>query len=203
MACNADAGEQLQNGRCVTVTPNPAEGEQQQTNEKFDVVLPITTLFEVGKSTLRAEAKQKLDDFISNLISGGVTECSDFEVAGYADPTGGKSRNLTLSNERATAVRDYFMSKSDFKALLGKTLPRVIGYGESHCTCGVLADGVPTDKQSDDDYKYCVGKSDTAVVPDGVPFAPCRRVKISMTCKGANILQSVMDSVSERAAGGN
>lgn len=77
-------------------------------------------MFEIGKSVLRPQVKTSLDAFVTNLTATGTSKCSDFEVAGYADPAGGKSRNLTLSKERAAAVHDYLMSKSDFKALLGK-----------------------------------------------------------------------------------
>ncbi|MBE6459935.1 MAG: hypothetical protein E7009_03045 [Alphaproteobacteria bacterium] len=172
--CNSEAGEQLQNGECVVVTPEPEEKEEETpTEESFEIVLPVDTMFEIGKSVLRPQVKTSLDAFVTNLTATGISKCSDFEVAGYADPAGGKSRNLTLSKERAAAVHDYLMSKSDFKALLGKASTGVIGYGESHCTCGVAKDGIPADKQSDVDYKYCVDKPATAVVPDGVRFVPC------------------------------
>ncbi len=195
--CNSEAGEQLQNGECVVVTPEPEEKEEETpTEESFEIVLPVDTMFEIGKSVLRPQVKTSLDAFVTNLTAAGTSKCSDFEVAGYADPAGGKSRNLTLSKERAAAVHDYLMSKSDFKALLGKASTGVIGYGESHCTCGVAKDGIPADKQSDVDYKYCVDKPATAVVQDGVRFVPCRRIRIKMKCTRPTALQSVMDSVS-------
>ncbi len=198
--CDTEEGEQLQNGECVVVTPDP-EQEEYATDESFDVVLPVGALFDLGKSTLRSDAKKSLDTFVANLIDGGISKCSDFSVSGYADPTGGKDRNQTLSKQRANAVHNYLMAKTDFKNLLGGVSTGVIGYGEAHCTCGVLSGGVPEDKKADSDYKYCVNKPDTAVVPDSTPFAPCRRVKISMKCEMSSTMQSVMDSLSSSSSG--
>ena len=70
--CDADAGEQLQDGQCVKVTSSE-EVLESLTAETFTVNLPSDILFEVGKSTLRAEVQKHLDTFATNLKITGMT----------------------------------------------------------------------------------------------------------------------------------
>ena len=68
-----------------------------------------------------------------NQIAGLIAECRDaiglqggsIEVAGHTDATGDEDMNLTLSNTRANAVRDYLVKQG-----VSSTLLSAKGYGE-------------------------------------------------------------------------
>lgn len=65
-------------------------------------------LFETGKYELKPEARERLAK-----VSGILLAYSSLKVAieGYTDSTGTENFNQTLSEERANAVRDYFISQ--------------------------------------------------------------------------------------------
>jgi len=65
-------------------------------------------LFDFGKYTLKPEAREKLAKVSGILLAyGGLT----VEVDGYTDNVGSDEFNQTLSEERASAVRDYLASE--------------------------------------------------------------------------------------------
>lgn len=70
------------------------------------VSLSADALFGSAKSTVRPEGKAELDTFSSQL--GGATYES-ISVEGHADRMGSTAYNQTLSNARATAVKDYLV----------------------------------------------------------------------------------------------
>lgn len=70
------------------------------------VSLSADALFGSDKSTVRPEGKAELDTFSTQL--GGATYES-ISVEGHADRMGSTAYNQTLSNARATAVKDYLV----------------------------------------------------------------------------------------------
>jgi len=101
-----------------------AEREKQQLRARllaqFNRVLPTTdtdrglvvnmgdVLFDTGKSDLRSEAREALAK-----LTGIVLNYPSLRLAieGYTDSTGTADFNQTLSEKRATAVRDYLISQ--------------------------------------------------------------------------------------------
>lgn len=73
-------------------------------------------LFTTGSATLSAEAKKNLNDFTNNVLKV-YTDC-DVAIQGYTDNQGWKNstaeqsaqKNLTLSQNRADAVKSYLVS---------------------------------------------------------------------------------------------
>ncbi len=79
--------------------------------------------FEFDKSTLSPEAKHALKHSIETLKLHPETK---IRVAGYTSAAGTDSYNQTLSERRATAVRDYLIEEG----LVSKDRLSIIGYGE-------------------------------------------------------------------------
>ena len=82
-------------------------------------------LFDTGKFTLRAGAREKLAR-VAGILAGhpGL----QMQVEGYTDSVGSEAYNQQLSEHRATSVRDYLTSAGIPAASvtakgLGKTLP--------------------------------------------------------------------------------
>ena len=70
------------------------------------VSLSADALFGSDKSTVRPEGKAELDTFSSQL---GGAAYESISVEGHADRMGSTAYNQTLSNARATAVKDYLV----------------------------------------------------------------------------------------------
>jgi len=88
----------------------------------------ITTseiLFDTDKATLKPESKRVLDEIGAILIQ--VPDLK-IEIGGQCDYQGSDDYNLKLSDERAKAVRDYFVK--NFPQIRGENLVSK-GYGES------------------------------------------------------------------------
>ena len=67
----------------------------------------INVEFDTGKATLRARSKTELDELAAVLKEAGVAG----EVAGHTDNVGQPEANLTLSQQRAQAVKDYLVQQ--------------------------------------------------------------------------------------------
>ncbi len=79
--------------------------------------------FDFGKATLRTESYPELDRVVKVLLENQTME---IEMSGHTDNVGSDEDNLSLSGNRAKAVRDYIISK-------GIVEGRIIanGYGET------------------------------------------------------------------------
>lgn len=79
--------------------------------------------FETNKSVIKPSSYNELDELVRYLE---LKPDIKIEVAGHTDSDGSESSNMTLSQNRAKAVKDYLISK-------GITADRIIakGYGES------------------------------------------------------------------------
>lgn len=64
--------------------------------------------FDTNKSTLTATAKANLDRLVPVFQSYGET---NIVIYGYTDSTGTPEHNLTLSDQRATSVKNYLAAK--------------------------------------------------------------------------------------------
>src|SRR5207245_4216330 len=80
----------------------------KQESRGLVVTLPSGIFFDSGKSTLKPGAKKKLDRIADQLKSDPAIKVV---VEGHTDNTGTATKNMTLSEKRAEAVRAYLVSK--------------------------------------------------------------------------------------------
>jgi outer membrane protein OmpA-like peptidoglycan-associated protein len=97
--CKEVPGPASNNGCPIKLSP-----EHEQTLKE----LARTVYFNTGKATFTNETTGRLD-LAYEIIAAYPN--SKFEINGYTDSTGSDAFNLKLSQERADAVRDYFISK--------------------------------------------------------------------------------------------
>ncbi|GAB3952936.1 OmpA family protein [Spirosoma harenae] len=72
-------------------------------------VIPLNNIFfDTGKAELRPESSPELDRLVTNL---NESPKMTIEVRGHTDNTGSNEINNKLSQDRADAVREYFISK--------------------------------------------------------------------------------------------
>lgn len=95
----------------------PSEGE-------IEVRLTNDILFDVDSASLRSASRSTLQDLANNMRQ--YTDINIIDVEGHADATGADDYNLSLSDRRADAVRDYLVNQ-------GVPSNRISarGYGES------------------------------------------------------------------------
>ena len=91
--------------RSLRVQRDNATG--QQAARKPSASLLIT--FETASATLTPQAKKQLDVVAAALRNDKLAEYN-FNVEGHADPRGTHDGNLSLSQQRAEAVREYLVS---------------------------------------------------------------------------------------------
>jgi len=88
------------------------EARQQvaQVNERvsslddYDVQESVAVTFKVNSAVLSPEAKRQLDEFATKALEG---KGYMIEVSGHTDSTGGETKNMRLSRERAESVVEY------------------------------------------------------------------------------------------------
>lgn len=88
------------------------------------VTLNSSLLFDVGSYTLKPEALLSIDSLI-NQLNG--TSIKSIDISGHTDNVGSDENNMTLSKNRANAVRDYMAKKIKDKTVVFNTK----GYGET------------------------------------------------------------------------
>ncbi|WP_338874347.1 OmpA family protein [Spirosoma sp. SC4-14] len=87
-------------------------------------VIPLNNIFfDTGKSELRPESGPELDRLVVNLNENPKMV---IEIQGHTDNTGSKEINAKLSQDRADAVREYFISKGIEPDRIGSK-----GFGEA------------------------------------------------------------------------
>ncbi len=87
-------------------------------------VVESQNLFDQGSSTLRPEAIRELDRAAAFIKRFRPTKV---RIEGHTDNTGDEDINLTISEDRASSVRDYLVNQGGFDQNL--FIP--VGYGES------------------------------------------------------------------------
>lgn len=126
------------NGGCP-IQLTPQQVQQQNANQleeqirrntaiKLNVTNEIKTfaqtiVFNNGKATLTTKDKENLDNIATIMLSQPNMK---FHVAGHTDSSGSSDTNMTLSNKRANAIRDYVILKGVAPAAVTAE-----GYGES------------------------------------------------------------------------
>ena len=86
--------------------------------------LSSAILFDFDKSDLLPKAKLELDKIVTQIQK---EKSSKIIIEGHTDNIGVESYNQTLSEKRASAVKDYILSKSTTSKIKSKS----IGYGSS------------------------------------------------------------------------
>ncbi len=81
-------------------------------------------LFDTGQATLKAESSKELQLVIDVLKADATLK---IEIQGHTDNTGVKAANLTLSQQRADAVRDYLIKTGGIAA----TRLTAVGLGDT------------------------------------------------------------------------
>ena len=81
--------------------PEPNDDDQKRLNQYAK-----TILFDTGKATIKFQSAEVLNQIINVLKKFPK---SRFRIEGYTDSTGNKQRNITLSQNRADAVKIYLI----------------------------------------------------------------------------------------------
>lgn len=90
------------------------------------MIFPEAALFEFGKSELKPEGKEKIDQY-REQAKDDLISADHVVITGYTDNVGGADHNTKLSLQRAEAVRDHLISLgADRKKF------QVSGAGETH-----------------------------------------------------------------------
>jgi len=97
--CPNEAGEAELDG-CPRQAPSPAVMKTLNDYAK-------TILFNTGKSSIKGESEQVVDNIIAILKE---YPNSRFSIDGHTDSVGSKKTNQLLSERRANAVRDYLIA---------------------------------------------------------------------------------------------
>jgi outer membrane protein OmpA-like peptidoglycan-associated protein len=85
----------------------------------------VAVTFRVNSAVLSPEAKQQLDEFATKaLASSGYM----IEISGHTDGTGGETKNMRLSRDRAESVVEYLTVKHKIPA---RRFITPMGYGKS------------------------------------------------------------------------
>ena len=73
------------------------------------MIFPEAALFEFGKSELKPEGKEKINEY-REQAKEELSRADKVIITGYTDNVGAPDYNSTLSLQRAEAVRDYLIS---------------------------------------------------------------------------------------------
>ena len=73
------------------------------------MIFPEAALFEFGKSELKPEGKEKIEEY-REQAKEELSRADQVMITGYTDNVGEPDYNSTLSLQRAEAVRDYLIS---------------------------------------------------------------------------------------------
>jgi len=112
------AAEAVANAEVSTVT-------DKNGLEAVKVTFDNGILFKVGKSDLQTAAQTSLRQFANNVLNV-YTDC-DVAIYGFASSDGSDETNLTLSQNRANAVRAYLTNTCGVNAT---QIKGTTGYGE-------------------------------------------------------------------------
>ena len=122
---NTPAGVKVDGSGCPLPVGKPAEVKVYVTEQDKAIVKEaIRNLeFDFGKATIRAHSLPSLDK-VAELLT---EKKFHLKLAGYTDNVGGVKANLTLSQNRAGAIKTYLVSKGADESLITAE-----GYGKAH-----------------------------------------------------------------------
>jgi OOP family OmpA-OmpF porin len=105
----------------------PAQGEEAKVQASIDEQIAGQTIeFDLGSPSISSRGMALLDRLVPILQSAPQTR---IEIGGHTDNTGDPGYNLDLSRRRATAVREYLVSKGVEERRL-----TAVGYGQERPT---------------------------------------------------------------------
>lgn len=93
--------------------------------DEYDVQETVAVTFRVNSAVLSPEAKRQLDDFATKALAANGYM---IEIAGHTDSTGGETKNMRLSRDRAESVVEYLTVKHKIPA---RRFITPMGYGKS------------------------------------------------------------------------
>src|SRR5690625_335757 len=102
----------------------PEEVDLSIEEDEVKMQVPDDLLFDFGKSDLKTEAKETLDELIEDLSE--LPNDTHIQINGHTENVGGADFNMNLSEERAYAVADYIeeSGKLDYLSM------KVQGFGK-------------------------------------------------------------------------
>ena len=104
----------------------PHDFEEYVAPKEVVIALDAAVLFDTGSHTLKPEARKTLDEAAARLKKHGEVPAT---VTGHTDAVGNDASNQKLSENRAAAVRDYFVGQAGIPSSrlavkgLGKSQP--------------------------------------------------------------------------------
>ncbi len=121
----AECGDAVAEVEAPAPAPQPAKGPQPPA---IRAVLQTDAYFDFDKSVLKAEGQSKLDEFVVKMNE--YTEVEVLLVTGHTDRIGSDAYNMSLSQRRADAVKDYLVNKGVSSSRIetaakGESEPRV------------------------------------------------------------------------------
>ena len=121
-------GRKMDKAKAAAAAVANAEAESIKDGKGLDAV-KVTfdngILFAVGKSTLTTKAQNSLKQFAENVLNV-YTDC-DVAICGFASSDGSDETNLTLSQGRAAAVKNYLTGTC---GVSNAQIKSTDGYGE-------------------------------------------------------------------------
>lgn len=93
--------------------------------DEYDVQESVAVTFRVNSAVLSPEAKRQLDDFATKALAATGYM---IEVSGHTDSTGGETKNMRLSRDRAESVVEYLTVRHKIPA---RRFITPMGYGKS------------------------------------------------------------------------
>ncbi|MFS8084960.1 MAG: OmpA family protein [Acidobacteriota bacterium] len=102
-----------------------AVNERVSSLDEYDVQENLAVNFRVNSAVLSPEAKRQLDDFATKALAA---KGYMIEVSGHTDSTGGETKNMRLSRDRAESVVEYLTITHKIPA---RRFITPMGYGKS------------------------------------------------------------------------
>ena len=114
-SCAANVSDSVERMQYASVA-----GEEYLQEEKLDTNLDDKVFFEFDKSSLDAEDKNLLEQYLPAIKKAKIVR-----LEGHCDERGTREYNLALGERRALEVRDFLV----VKGVSGKKI-RVVSFGE-------------------------------------------------------------------------
>jgi outer membrane protein OmpA-like peptidoglycan-associated protein len=99
---------ETQRQQIETATQGTGVQVRQTQDNRLQVVIPGDISFDPGRADIKPNFRPVLDQFAQSVVQNPNTTV---HVIGHTDSTGSDALNLQLSRDRATAVRDYLVTR--------------------------------------------------------------------------------------------